>query len=419
VEVIEPILDHFEFGAIGNQSTGTPFSVSIRAKDQYGFVVPSFTNAVPLAGYFNVVNTNLQVGSGWDPVNLWTTSSGYPLYVDYPMYRAQVIYHDDDLGGAGFIGSLALNVQQTPGMDFENWTIRLRHTDLENYNSSGNWETNWMTVYQGMLSVSSEGWLQLDFETPFEYNGTNNLMIDFSFSGENSHWNSGYCEATNTYQSRILTYGSWGGDGEPLDWSSTTPGGNKSTTIPVVKLGFVRGDAVVITPTNTTAFVDGVWFGSVTVSDEVTNMVLQVNDGVGHYGYSDFFTVFYYVFDSDEDGIGDLWETVYFGDPALCDPNGNADNDGHSNLQEYITGMNPTNSGSFFSVAGPASLGPDGYVISWNSVSGRVYNVHWSTNLMSGFDSFNVEIYPPQNTYTDTLHNAESEVFYKLDVQQQ
>ncbi len=51
------------------------------------------------------------------------------------------------------------------------------------------------------------------------------------------------------------------------------------------------GGADSITPTVTTAFTSGVWTGNVTVNTFDTNVVLTVNDGAGHTGTSNAFTV--------------------------------------------------------------------------------------------------------------------------------
>jgi hypothetical protein len=44
--------------------------------------------------------------------------------------------------------------------------------------------------------------------------------------------------------------------------------------------------------------------------------------------------------DSDEDGLPDVWELLYFGN-LLQGPNGDPDGDGINNLQEFLQGRNP------------------------------------------------------------------------------
>jgi hypothetical protein len=72
------------------------------------------------------------------------------------------------------------------------------------------------------------------------------------------------------------------------------------------------------------------------------------------------------------------------------------DLDGLLTWQEYIAGTVPTNSASCFRAAeGPRN------VLGWNSVSGRVYNVYWTTNLMSGFQLLETNILYPQSNCTN------------------
>jgi hypothetical protein len=45
--------------------------------------------------------------------------------------------------------------------------------------------------------------------------------------------------------------------------------------------------------------------------------------------------------DSDRDGMPDWWETLYGLNPNLADANGDFDNDGWTNLEEFRRGSNP------------------------------------------------------------------------------
>lgn len=53
----------------------------------------------------------------------------------------------------------------------------------------------------------------------------------------------------------------------------------------------------------------------------------------------------------------------------------------------------------------------------WNSTSGRVYAVYWATNLTEGFQPLETNIHWSVGGFTDTVHNAETTGFYKIDVQ--
>ena len=124
------------------------------------------------------------------------------------------------------------------------------------------------------------------------------------------------------------------------------------------------------------------------------------------------------VVDSDGNGISDSWEILYFGSVAHCIATNDGDHDGHNNLQEFITGMDPTNAASVFMITNSSPLADD-FLIEWPSVSGRIYTAFWSTNLTDGFKPMGGNIDYPQSSYTDTLHGTEAECFYRLDVRKE
>jgi hypothetical protein len=45
--------------------------------------------------------------------------------------------------------------------------------------------------------------------------------------------------------------------------------------------------------------------------------------------------------DTDGDGLPDVWEIKYFGNPTIADPNADSDGDGYTNMEEFIAGTNP------------------------------------------------------------------------------
>lgn len=62
--------------------------------------------------------------------------------------------------------------------------------------------------------------------------------------------------------------------------------------------------------------------------------------------------------DSDKDGFPDLWELRYFGNlnqGELASSAKDSDNDGYSNLEEYLNGTNPLDQGIAFSSAEPSA----------------------------------------------------------------
>jgi uncharacterized repeat protein (TIGR01451 family) len=201
-----------------------------------------------------------------------------------------VIYPADELGGAGRITALALDVSQVPGtMNY--WTIRMKHTPLTNY-TSYLWESaDWTVVYQTNLSVTGTGWVMFPLTTPFDYDGTNSLMVDFSFNNSTYSSYYGYCRSTYRSSVRTMYYYTDSQYGDPLAWSGSTPSSYTTDYTPNLQLVREAGVPVPIQPTVTGPFTNGVWSGSVTAQQPATNVILRADDGDGHLGNSNPFEV--------------------------------------------------------------------------------------------------------------------------------
>lgn len=160
---------------------------------------------------------------------------------------------------------------------------------------------------------------------------------------------------------------------------------------------------------------------------------MRINEGYAHAAHNDegiLYIVgklneaditFIIELDADSDNMDDTWEIEYFGGTNVV--NGGAyddfDNDGMLNIDEFISGVNPTNSSSVFAVEAPGPS-PAGFVINWNAVPGREYAVYWAKTLSDGFVPVTPGYLPyPQNSYTDTVHTNEGCGFYYIDVQLQ
>jgi len=53
----------------------------------------------------------------------------------------------------------------------------------------------------------------------------------------------------------------------------------------------------------------------------------------------------------------------------------------------------------------------------WSGVSGRVYNVYWTSNLLSSFQPLETNLPWTPTVFTDTTHSAEEKGFYKIEAQ--
>ena len=124
--------------------------------------------------------------------------------------------------------------------------------------------------------------------------------------------------------------------------------------------------------------------------------------------------------DTDGDSLPDDWEQLYFADTTAADPANDPDLDGLNNLDEYIAGTDPTNPDSLFGAATftPPAGNSTQTVITWESVTNRIYNVRWSDSLTAPVFTNNtsIDLPYPANSYTDTVERTGSQHFYRLDV---
>ena len=103
--------------------------------------------------------------------------------------------------------------------------------------------------------------------------------------------------------------------------------------------------------------------------------------------------------DSDGDGINDAAE-AHFGFNPYSAANAALDEDGDAftTVQEFIAGTLPIDATSFHSVT--SLVDAAGSVVSWNAVTGRMYQILVSTNLLS------VPAWAPLPPYTNVFGNG-------------
>ena len=273
-------LHHFTWGTVASpQGLNDPFTATLFAKDAGNNTVTGYGGSVAL----NSGTATRSVGTGT------SSSTTLPFHSYYHDERSQCIYLQSEIGAAGTIRALSLNVTTLPGQTLTNWTIRMKHTALASY-STASWDsTGWTTVYQANQTINATGWVTFTFTTPFAYNGTSNLMVDFSFNNS-SYTSSGGVTYTAASATRSIYYYTDSGYGDPLTWSGTSsPTPNTSTTLPNLSLLVDRN--IPLLPAVTGNFTGGVWTGAITVQQVTTGVSVHADDGAGHTGDSNLFNV--------------------------------------------------------------------------------------------------------------------------------
>ena len=89
------------------------------------------------------------------------------------------------------------------------------------------------------------------------------------------------------------------------------------------------------------------------------------------------------IVDTDADGLPDWWESENLGGLAQT-AGGDADGDGFTNLDEFLTATHPANAGShlaFSSHAVSTAISGNSFVLTFPSVLERIYRVEWSETL--------------------------------------
>jgi hypothetical protein len=118
---------------------------------------------------------------------------------------------------------------------------------------------------------------------------------------------------------------------------------------------------------------------------------------------------------ADPAGTPYLWLAQYGLTNFSTDSFADQDMDGLSAWQEYIAGTGPTNAQSNLSLSLQQTASQK--MLQWASVSGRVYSVYWTTNLLNSFQPLETNIVWPQNSWTNGIHETQAGGFYRIKVQ--
>lgn len=118
------------------------------------------------------------------------TSSGHPINTFYHDQRMESIYLASELTAAGIAGGspiteVHLRVAQLPGRDIADFRIRMQHTS--NSTISAFSTTGFTDVYGPttlpITGFTVDAWFVFTLTTPFVWNGTDNLVVDFTTDG--------------------------------------------------------------------------------------------------------------------------------------------------------------------------------------------------------------------------------------------
>jgi len=95
--------------------------------------------------------------------------------------------------------------------------------------------------------------------------------------------------------------------------------------------------------------------------------------------------------DTDADGLADDWELRYFGTTAAVNGTADADGDGHTDLQEFVAGTDPTNALSQLRIQSIAQDG-DNIQVDWRTAGGHTNVVQTAATVTNVFTDLSLPL---------------------------
>ena len=129
---------------------------------------------------------SFQIGSGTTPTSS-SNSESTPFGTYYHDDRTQMLYLASELlangGTNGLVQSVGFEVASADPAGMNGFTIKMGHTSSTELTG---WETNTTTVYSSGSYTASNGWNDFVLQTPFLWNGVDNVVIEVCF--DNAAW---------------------------------------------------------------------------------------------------------------------------------------------------------------------------------------------------------------------------------------
>lgn len=130
---------------------------------------------VLMLGMFTPIWANtVTIGSGTQ------TTYYLPLHTNYGYTYSQQIYTPTQVTMGGTIDRIRFYKNSGSTSNSSAWVLYMGHTTKTAFNSTTDWEAlaNLTQVFNGSVTIpSAEGWVEIILQTPFVYNGTQNLIV--------------------------------------------------------------------------------------------------------------------------------------------------------------------------------------------------------------------------------------------------
>ncbi|MEN6445766.1 MAG: C25 family cysteine peptidase [Candidatus Cloacimonas sp.] len=169
----------------------------------------------------NITSTQVILGVG---TGFTDNTTACPVNIYNPSLHGQSVYTAAELNAAGIYGPIPIlqigfYISGLPSYPLPNFLIRMKHTATTNVSS---WQsaTGMSIVYANTSYMPTEvGWNMLTLSTPFQWNGTDNIVVDTAFGVASLYVSSGtvryttvdngyrYCRSYSNDQTNVFSGG--------------------------------------------------------------------------------------------------------------------------------------------------------------------------------------------------------------------
>gem|GEM_PF-4983832 len=193
----------------GAKSLTARFGVQQVWEDYFndGDNLDSQTNTEVSGGYLQLAQQGAVVRPANCDGNYTWSWKKPPLDMYWCYHRCQAIYLASEIGRSGRIVAIEFYNGRSDfsGRSVENVTIKLKETSATHF-TSYTWESSGFQTVVSSRDFSvpgGAGWKRFDFDQPFQYSGTGNLLVSTEHS--TGWWDYNYCDWRRTKTSETMT----------------------------------------------------------------------------------------------------------------------------------------------------------------------------------------------------------------------
>lgn len=148
-------------------------------------------------------------------LNTYTVGSGnvnstLPFGTANPVSRTQFLWKASEMSAAGMGAGNITGLQfflQSLGSSMSDLTIRIKQVTLDSLTQTTFNATGFTTVYSQNTNFSSTGWNSLQLTTPFNWDGTSNLLIELTYDNTQAGTDNIVASTNTTYHSGLFSAG--------------------------------------------------------------------------------------------------------------------------------------------------------------------------------------------------------------------